>query len=69
MVNILKLKARLKEKNLTQEDMAKRLGINPSTLNKKINDEAGEYLTIDEAERIKDILDISTSDIAEYFFN
>lgn len=68
MVNISKLKARLKEKNMTQEELSKKLGMNPATLNKKINNEIGEHLTIEEATKLKDILEIPTSEVEEYFF-
>lgn len=68
MINVLKLKARLKEKNLTQEDVSKLLGINPSTFNKKINDVEGEYLTIKETNLLKEILEIPLNELKEYFF-
>ncbi len=68
MINILKLKGRLKEKNYTQEEVARLLGVNPATFNKKINDEDGQHLSIKEAEMLKDILEIPTSELKEYFF-
>lgn len=68
MINILKLKGRLKEKNLTQEKMANLMKIHPSTLNKKLNNETGENLTIDEVNQIKKILDIQLSEVNLYFF-
>ena len=68
MINTLKLKARLKEKNLTQEEVANKLGMNPSTFNKKINNEIGETLTIQEVTNLKEILDIPNTDILDIFF-
>ena len=68
MINTLKLKAKLKEKNLTQEEVANRLGINPSTFNKKINNEIGETLTIQEATNLKNILEITNKDMVDIFF-
>ena len=68
MINTLKLKAKLKEKNLTQEEVANRLGINPSTFNKKINNEIGETLTIQEATNLKNILEITNNDMVDIFF-
>ncbi|CAL7915395.1 helix-turn-helix domain-containing protein [Fusobacterium necrophorum] len=68
MVNILKLKAKLKEKNLTQEELALKMGKHPSTMNKKLNDESGKYLTIGEVSEIKEILDISSSEVNSIFF-
>ena len=68
MINTLKLKAKLKEKNLTQEEVANRLGIKPSTFNKKINNEIGETLTIQEATNLKNILEITNKDMVDIFF-
>lgn len=68
MVNVPKLKAKLKEKNMTQEEVSKELGMNPATFNKKINSEIGEHLTIEEATKLKDILGIPASEVEEYFF-
>lgn len=68
MVNILKLKARLKEKDLTQETVAKMMKMNPSTFNKKLNDKTGKYFTIREIKLLKEILDIPNSDVNLYFF-
>lgn len=68
MINTDKLKARLKEKRMTQEQLAKKLGIHLSTLNAKINNEVGETLTIKQADDIKKILDIPHDEVIEYFF-
>lgn len=68
MVNTDKLKARLKEKRMTQEQLAEKIGIHPSTMNAKINNEEGETLTIKQADDIKKILDIPNNEVIEYFF-
>ena len=68
MINILKLKARLKEKNLTQVELAQKMGIDPATLNKKLNSELGETLKVVEAQKMKEILEIPNSEVVEYFF-
>lgn len=68
MINILKLKARLKEKDLTQVELAKKMGIDPATLNKKLNNELGETLKVAEAQMMKEILEIPNSEVIEYFF-
>ena len=69
MINTLKLKAKLKEKNLTQEEVAIKLGMNPSTFNKKINNEICETLTIKESNKLKEILEINIIYILYIFFN
>ena len=68
MINVLKLKGRIKEKNLTQEILAEKMELNPSTLNYKINSKNGEYLTIAETEKLIDILEIPKSELSFYFF-
>jgi transcriptional regulator with XRE-family HTH domain len=66
MVNVQKLKGRMVEKGLTQEDVATLLNIDRSTFNRKINSSDGQYLTVKEVGELMDILSIS--DPVEYFF-
>lgn len=68
MVNTNLLKAKLKEKDLTQEDAAKKIGMNPSTFNRKINNEDGETMTVKEANDLSAILEIPRSQLAAIFF-
>ena len=49
MVNTREIKAQIRRVGTTQEELAKKLGINPSTLNRKINNEEGQQLTVKEA--------------------
>lgn len=69
MVNTNLLKAKLKEKGLTQEDAAKKIGMNPSTFNRKINNENGEAMTVKEANDLSDILEIPREQLVTIFFN
>lgn len=66
MINTQKIKAKMTEKNITQAQMAKRIGIDPSTFNRKINNKEGDNLTVKEVEKIMDILSIDNP--SEYFF-
>lgn len=66
MVNISKVKARMVEKNLTQEQIAEKLGVDRSTFNRKINNADGQYLTVKEAYQLMGILEIVEP--KEYFF-
>lgn len=68
MVNTRLLKAKLKEQNLTQEEAAKRLGIDPSTFNRKINNEEGNVITVREAEDLSKLLHIQKGDLVTIFF-
>ena len=68
MRNTAKLKAKLKERNMTQEELAKLMGKNPATINAKLNNKTGETLTIEETSKMKDILQINVSEMVEIFF-
>lgn len=68
MINTAKLKAKLKERNMTQEELAKLMGKNLSTINAKLNNKNGETLTIEETSKMKDILQINVSEMVEIFF-
>ncbi len=68
MLNILKIKARLKEMGLTQKNLAQKMELNEATINAKLNDENGRTLTIDETNKILKILQIAKTDINDYFF-
>ena len=69
MINIHKLKAKIKEKNMTQEELAKRIGIDSSTLSKRMNDLQGNNFTIEEATKMIEILSISGDEVTQIFFN
>ena len=68
-INTNELKAWLKRAGMIQTDLAAALGINPSTLNRKINDESGEALTVSEANEICRVLRIPRSAAPAIFFN
>lgn len=66
MVNTLKVKGRIAELGLTQDDVAKELSIDYSTFNLKINNNRRFY--IDEVAKLCEILKINTStDLCNYF--
>jgi len=68
MINVNKLKGKIVEKGLSIEDVAKAIGINKSTLYRKINNN-GETLTIKEANVICKVLGLCGKEAAEIFFN
>lgn len=68
MVNTRALKGKLKERGMTQEEAAKALGIDPSTFNRKINNENGDVITVREAEKISALLLIPKSELGNIFF-
>ena len=68
LVNTSALKAKLKEKNMTQEEVARKLGIDPSTFNRKINNESGSVITVQEAELLANVLNIPRNRLTAIFF-
>ncbi len=66
MTNVLKLKAKITEKGYTVETLARAIGMNKSTLNRKIN--RMEIFTIKEAYNIAIALDLTESELNEIFF-
>lgn len=66
MINTNKIKGRMEELELTQKDVAKMLNIAQATANQKINNV--RPLTLVEAEKLCEILEISPSEFNIYFF-
>lgn len=66
MLNVNKLKARMVELGYTQEKLASAMGLDTSTINRKINYSDGSKLTVCEACKIADILEIDNP--TEFFF-
>ena len=61
-----KLLGRMKEKNITQDVLAKKMGLQPPTLSQKLNNKARFKQA--EISLICDILDIDANQIGAYFF-
>lgn len=61
-----KLKGRMKQKGITQEELALEIGIDKSTLSLKLNNQS--LFTQDEINKIVKILEIPAEEIKEYFF-
>ena len=61
-----KLKGKIVEQRLTQEKLASAIGINPCTLNKKLN--GSSDFTRKEIESISCVLGLSDSEIMDIFF-
>ncbi|MGJ0847473.1 helix-turn-helix domain-containing protein [Tissierella praeacuta] len=68
MVNINKLKGKIVEKGLTIEKLAEKIGVDKSTLYRKIGNE-GEAFTIKEANLICEILELNGKEATEIFFS
>ena len=61
-----KLLGKIKECGLSQEQLAKKIGKDKSTINAKLNNQYA--FTQDEIDAICRVLDISNEEIGEYFF-
>lgn len=64
--NYSKLLGRIRERGLTQEQLAKAIGKNKSTISAKINNQFS--FTQEEMDAICRVLDIPNTEIGEYFF-
>jgi len=67
-MNVNKLRAKIVEKGLSIELVAKEIGIDRSSLYRKLNN-AGETLTIREANKIVETLEIQANEAVEIFFS
>ena len=66
MCDVAKLKGKIAEKGLNQMTVAKRAGIDRSTLNRKLK--TGENFTIGEANKIAIVLGLNKEDAMKIFF-
>lgn len=66
MINSNKLNGRIREFGLTQKDCANKLGIAAVTMSQKINNKRA--MSLDEASKLSDFLQISLADFPVYFF-
>lgn len=67
MVNTLKLRGRIREKGLTQKDVASALDVSETTVGAKINNKSP--ITLDEAEQIARVLEISDDEFVVFFLD
>lgn len=68
-MNVAKLKGKMRERNVTQEEMAKKLGIALSTMNRKLQDDAvGGGFTVGEAHKMYEVLELSNDEAVSIFF-
>ena len=68
MVNVNKLKGKIVERGFTIEKLAERLGMNRSTLYRRFEN-GGKDITIGEADKFCDILELTGPEASIIFFN
>lgn len=66
MINSGKIKARLLEVGVSQGTAAQTIGLSQSTLSQKIN--GARPLSLDEAEKLANIMQIDIGEFGKYFF-
>ena len=66
-VNVNKLKAKMVERGLNVSQVAEKIGIDRSSLYRKLNNQ-GETLTVKEAKAIVKVLNITPREAASIFF-
>lgn len=67
MLNTDRIKGRIKELKMTQADVAKALDLSTATICQKLN--GYRPMTLDEANKIAELLDIGQEDFGKYFFS
>ncbi len=65
-VDIAKLRGQMVARGMTQEQLAKEIGVNPSTLSRKMR-LSGIYFTIGEVHKMVDVLEIQPREAANIF--
>lgn len=68
MTNVDKLKGVIKEKRLTPEKVAEKIGIDKSTMYRKLSN-GGEDFTIKQADLISQILNLNATEAQSIFFS
>lgn len=68
MIKTNELKAQMKRLDMTQKDLANAIGMDPATLNRKINNEQGSVVTVKEANEIASALQIPREMMTDIFF-
>ena len=66
MIDKNKLLGKIREKALTQKDVAERIGIDESTFYRKLK-KNGQF-TIEEAYKISEVLDLTNQEAIDIFF-
>jgi len=67
VINTNRIKGRLRELDMTQADLAVKVGLSPATMNQKIN--GLRPLFLNEAEAIASALSIPDTHFVDYFFS
>lgn len=68
MVNAL-LKGKIREKGMSQQDVASKIGVSLSRFNAKLNNTDGAQFTLREVKDMRVLLDLTPEQVDQIFFN
>lgn len=63
------LKGKIREKSLTQKDVADNIGISLSRFNAKLNNSGGAEFSLGEVRAIKSLLKLNSEQVDQIFFD
>lgn len=66
-MNTAKLKGKMRELSITQEDLAKSIGISVSTINRKLQEVDGASFTVGEVSKISKVLALTPEESSQIF--
>ena len=67
-MNTAKLRGKMREMSVTQEQLAKKMGMSLSTFSRKLNVENGETFTINNLNVMLEALSLSQEELSTIFF-
>ena len=67
MINSVELKAEMIRHSISQEELSRKIGLDPSTFSRKLNNKSAVF-TVKEAQAIAGVLDLSSEQCAAIFF-
>lgn len=69
MVKIDKLREKIVERGLSVELVAEQMGVNRSTLYRKMQNKTGRGFTVGDVRKLSEILGLSAGEITDIFFS
>ena len=66
MLNVDKIRGRMAERRITQQDVARALDLAPATVSQKLS--RVRPMNLDEAEKLATLLGITDAEFGEFFF-
>lgn len=67
-MNVNKLRGKIVENGMTIEKFAERIGINRSTLYRRLGGGTCERFTVGEVRQMSEVLNLSSQDVVDIFF-